>query len=44
MTLLAVHDGWSPVLAVLGALVAGAAVGLLHGAIADEAEWGVPTG
>ncbi|MDT7671232.1 MAG: D-xylose transport system permease protein, partial [Pseudonocardiales bacterium] len=31
MTLLAVHHGWSPVLAVLGALVAGAAVGLLHG-------------
>jgi D-xylose transport system permease protein len=31
MTLLAVRQGWSPALAVLGGLVVGAAIGLLHG-------------
>ncbi|WP_211261221.1 sugar ABC transporter permease [Pseudonocardia acaciae] len=31
MTLLAVRQGWSPVLAVLGALVVAAAIGLVHG-------------
>ena len=31
MTLLAVHHGWTPALAVLGALVTGAVIGLIHG-------------